>query len=483
MSKKKIVEIISDSGINYGQINHPNDLMQMQDYNRDHVENLTKDYMSGQNAEVAGCGFGYAGMTFSVAEGRIYKLGKQYDAAFTNVQLAAANGTHPRIDLIIATISEDVPNTATMVAFQRLRTSGEISAGTIYPPTQFSRSTQKENRAVISVKTGTPAASPTAPILAANEVQLCAVTVPAGGTSIAAGWLLDVRNAVTNLAALEDEVDTLQSQMIQALNYENQVRNFETTFGRSDTLNGILAEISQALLVLRYRYPTLSSGNGQLPAEIVGDGGFWVCDIPIGVFTQFGDRYVAIRPEAFVDPSLNARYATSGTASNSYAPIFDNQSEIEDFVADPGASPTANVVRFNVPIGTKALNVNRDGQITLTDLITPTNGTHCLIAKITSPDGIAKPTIKTYQNVRNGTVTYSKIYNAADPTTKQFEWAAGTPPGVGFIEQYAISNSDKHHYNFDDLSIPPTSFDGVITLNGIADGDRWIVRHWILSQI
>lgn len=487
MSKKRIVEIVEDSGINYGQISHPNDLVLAQSFAHQHTENATKDYLQSPTAEVADCGFGFSGMTFSIGEGRIYKAGKQYDVSFSSVNLAAANGTHPRIDLIVATLGDDVPSGTQFVAFQRIRTSIEIGANAPpYPQTQFERSTELRNVGVVSVKTGTPAASPVAPTLGANEVALCRITVPAGGTNIASGWLSDQRNVVSNLGIVKGEVDVLQEQMITALNYENQPRNFLSSFQRVATLTNILEEIAQGLLVLKYRYPTIATSDGYIPANVVSESGQWVLDIPIGTFVQFGDRYVAIIPENFVDPTLNARYATASDPDDiKYTHIFDNQSEIEDSLQNTNSNPTANVVRFNIPTGpiVKALNLNRDGELTLTDAITPSNGSHCLLLKITSPDSVTQPTLKKYYNVRNGIIGYSGTYNAASPATKQFSWKAGTPPGVGYLEYFAIKASDKTHYEIDGLSIPPTSFDQTITLSGITDGDQWVVRHTILSTI
>lgn len=487
MSKRKVVEIVADASINYGQISHPNDIVLAQSFAQQHTEKAVKDYLQSLTAEVAECGFGFSGMTFSVAEGRIYKAGKQYDVAFTNVNLSAANGTHPRIDLIVATLGDDVPSDTQFVAFQRIRTSEEIGTNTPpYPQTQFERSTELRNVGIVSVKTGTPAASPVAPTLAANEVALCRITVPAGGTAIASGWLTDQRNVVNNLGVIKGEVDVLQEQMIAALNYENQPRNFFSSFQRVDTLNNVLQEIAAGLLVLKYRYPTIATADGYLPANVVSDGGQWVLDIPIGTFIQFGDRYVSIIPENFLDSALNARYATASDPDDiKYTHIFDNQSEIEDSLQNTNSNPTANVVRFNIPVGpiTKALNINRDGKLTLTNTITPSNVTHCLLLKITSPDSVTQPTLKKYYNSRNGLIEYTGTYNSSDATTKQFAWKAGTPPGVGYLEYYAVKNADKTRYDISGLSIPASDFDNTITLSEITNGDKWVVRHIILSTI
>ncbi len=483
MSRKKIVEIVENAGINYGQINHPNDIVLAQQYAHQHTENLTGDFLQSANVEVAECGFGFQAMNFSVGDGRIYKDGKQYDVSFTNTQLAAANGTYPRVDLVFAAIADDVPTNTQFIQFQRLRTAAEIAADTQYPPTQFQRASERQNLAVVGIKTGTPAANPSSPSVAPNEVALCSIRVPAGGTIIEAGWLLDLRNRVNNLSVLNQKTDVLQQQMIAALNYENQPRDFTGSFGRADTLNGLLGEIAEAILVLRYRYPTVASGNGRLPITTKQENSKWVADIPIGIFVQFGDRYTSITPEGFVDAGLNARYANSSDSTFKYADIFDNQSEIQDSIADSNASSSANVVRFDVPVGTNALYINRDGQITLESAVEPSNGTKCLLSKLYAKDAATQPVIKSYYNSRNGVVIYTKTYNAADSKTTQFEWDAATPVGVGHFEYYAIRASDKVRYSFNDLSITPADFDKTITVSGIQNGDKWVIIHTILSSI
>lgn len=89
-----------------------------------------------------------------------------YNDASTNVTITTANPTNPRIDRVVATISD---------AYY----SGLL------------------NQVAFSVVAGTPAASPSAPAIPANSISLATIAVAAGATSITAGNITDTRSQVT----------------------------------------------------------------------------------------------------------------------------------------------------------------------------------------------------------------------------------------------------------------------------------------------
>jgi hypothetical protein len=106
------------------------------------------------------------------------------DAA-VNVDIAAANATNPRIDIVI------------------LRTY-DLDLGDVAPAGITLPSGQR-GCATVEVVGGTPAGSPAAPATPANAIKIAEVTVPANATSIVAGNIAQHRTA----AALRGGVRTL----------------------------------------------------------------------------------------------------------------------------------------------------------------------------------------------------------------------------------------------------------------------------------
>lgn len=109
--------------------------------------------IQGIDCVVFGCAItGGADMTPAVAKGSVLSNGTLFNIAAADVTVTAADGTHPRIDLIVVT-----------------------SAGSL------------------AVRAGTPAAAPKPPARTANDVVLAAVYVPAGDTTIATSQITDMR--------------------------------------------------------------------------------------------------------------------------------------------------------------------------------------------------------------------------------------------------------------------------------------------------
>lgn len=108
--------------------------------------------MSGVKSGCAVTAQGSPDMTVAVASGTIYTLGTQKTVTSGNVTIAAADGTNPRFDLIVA-----------------------------------DSSAAKQRRA------GTAAANPVFPTLTAGDVALAAVYVPASDTAINSNQIIDKR--------------------------------------------------------------------------------------------------------------------------------------------------------------------------------------------------------------------------------------------------------------------------------------------------
>lgn len=120
---------------------------------------------------------GGGNMTVTVAAGSAYIRGTSvsnqgvyhmYNDAAITVTVTAANGSQPRIDLVIARIQD-----------------ADVSGAT--------------NLATIEMVNGTPAASPTPPSAPVSSIVLANVTVPAAATSVLTANIADVRPYATAL--------------------------------------------------------------------------------------------------------------------------------------------------------------------------------------------------------------------------------------------------------------------------------------------
>lgn len=109
--------------------------------------------VSGKNCVLSGLAVtGGADMTPAVAKGAVLSNGVLFAVAAADVTITAADGTNPRIDLIV------------------VNSSGALA-----------------------VRAGTPAAAPKPPARTANDVVIAAVYVPASDTAIATTQITDMR--------------------------------------------------------------------------------------------------------------------------------------------------------------------------------------------------------------------------------------------------------------------------------------------------
>ena len=97
-----------------------------------------------------------------------------HNTSAVNVAIAAADGTHPRIDLVVAKVRDS-------------EYSGSTDAGSI------------------EVYTGTPAASPVEPSVGTNSYVLARVDVPAGATSITTARITDRRDILGGQLVATDD--------------------------------------------------------------------------------------------------------------------------------------------------------------------------------------------------------------------------------------------------------------------------------------
>lgn len=152
---------------------------------------------------------GTPAMGVTVATGRALIKGTQtstqgtyiaYNDAPTNVSIASADPTNPRIDLIVVTVQD------------------AYYGGTV------------NNQVIFQAVTGTPSGSPTPPSAPANSLVLARVAVAANATSIVSGNITDFRAyakesdthiTASNVAADNLTLDTIGSQTGKALRVNN----------------------------------------------------------------------------------------------------------------------------------------------------------------------------------------------------------------------------------------------------------------------
>lgn len=458
MSKVKVVEIVEQEGVRYGQISHPNDLVQAQQYAHEHIEQITEDFLIQAAGEVVGGEISLGtGLTVSVADGRIYRGGLQYEFDSQNLTLDAAHEQFPRVDLIVAVLEENVPSNTELLAFQRLRSEQELNNSLApYAPTQFQRFTERDNIATLAVKKGIPASSPQASVLAANEVALFEVTVRANAANLVLlDDVYDVRKIATNLRAINTQVQSLLSS---------------------------IQELQRIVLVLKYRFPTIVSGDGRCPAMVHQDAsGNYVIDIPIGTLVEFGDRFVYVEPETTQSAVNPRRITASNAATITYQSLFEGENiePTHPRAASTDNSTTGNVVRIDAPTSRKWLYLSHEGDLFFRSDAQPSNGNQCLLLRV-DPVQDSAPTIKTYRNLRNSITSFSKTYVSNDPTTKQFETDVAMPNGYIYGDAFAIKASSGERYQ---IPTPFINFDSVVTVDGVTPGDKWIVNVTVLSAL
>ncbi len=453
MSKKRIVEIIEQNGIKYGQTSSPNDLTKAQEYAHAHAEQITQDFLMLGDAETSGCNLSMGTlMTVNLTSGRVYRGGLQYEAQNQTLTHSPAHIEFGRIDVIVAVLTANSPANTEFLAFQRLRTEQELNGNVAaYPPTQFQRATEQNN---IAIKPGTPSASPQAPALAANEVALYQVIVPANASSLLVANITDLRKVASNLRTINTQVATL-----------------------IDTVQELLRNV----LVLKYRFPTTATNGGRCPAQGALENGAYVIDIPRGVLVEFGDRFVYVDAVSS-DSTLNARFAAVNRLKVViYQPIFENNVIAQTRTRAAGIAPppgNGNAIRINAPSSQKWLYLSYEGELFLRSTPEPSNSNQCLLLRITpSPTG---PLIKEYVNIRNSIISISKTAFNNDPTSRQFELENAFPVESLHIEAYAVRAADGTRY---DIPLPTLTFDAIIEVTGVANGDKWVVNLSNVSAV
>lgn len=209
MSKRVNIQTLQPvaNGPVYGQKARTIDINNLQVFGREHVETLTKDFLTDEKSVV---GFAYnlvGGNTRQIrilAPGRAYDIaGVQYDYSETVTLTFLASDSQPRIDLVVAKLDKDVPSLNESIPFARIRTQTELEQSVSpFVPTQYAVPTEIHNVVSVRIIKGTAASSPEPPSVASNEIILYQVSIPANSVSVISGNITDVRPLVRSIKYL-----------------------------------------------------------------------------------------------------------------------------------------------------------------------------------------------------------------------------------------------------------------------------------------
>lgn len=332
--KKKLVQTLEQGDNTYGQVSRPDDLMKAEDFLHERLSATVHDFVNNsRNQEIYG--FGYElddDVSFSLEikrPGRVYtKDGVSFDLlADTSLELAEADAELPRLDLIVAVLDDGIEAETDLIPFVRLRTAEEFSEEVPpYPPENINAPTELHWRAVPQVKTGTPAAVPSPPTVASNEIPLYLIAVAPGATSIRSADILDMRDVAMTLRLVNEltsknkiDITALTRRVVRLERLADQPIDLSQIFGEIKTLGGILAELQAAIVAsrdmpeIRYDRPKVALTNPN-SSKIIASGGAAAgvpyVDIELGGRVNFGDAEVAIVPQKFADQTVLPRYAT-----------------------------------------------------------------------------------------------------------------------------------------------------------------------------
>ncbi len=371
MSKKALVQTITQDGNLFGQVSNPQDLIKAQNFLHSRISDLTVDFLNNSKANEI-TGFTYelgAGNAFNITvktPGRIYtQTGVNYELlANTLMTIQPADLNNPRFDLIVAVLEADVDADFASIPFVRLRTSEEYSNAVLpYPPNNINAPREKHFRAVIQIKTGNPGPTPTPPGVSSNEVPLYLVNIAAKIEKLSDADITDLRDVISTLRDVNkisgknaNDISNLNRRVGEVEIIAHMPVDLSQVFGEIRTLGDILALYQRQINALRDlpdirydipKYPLTNANSSKIMAVSSIVSGTKVVDIDVGGRINFGDVDVMLRPEKFADASLNARFShpVTATVRNETDLILNNVTQIAadgftDFVERASAFTT-----------------------------------------------------------------------------------------------------------------------------------------------
>jgi hypothetical protein len=357
--KEVLIQLVESEGHQFGPVSDPTEIMKIQTFIHARINDLIRDcIVSHKFHQVSG--FDYAlggGNAFNISiskPGIVYATnGKSYELlSDTALDIAAADPDLPRIDVVIAVLEESVDAELQLKPFVRLRTADEFADSVSpYAPQNIMAATELHNRAVIQIKTGTPATVPALPTLNSNELPLYLISVAAGALQIHDSDVGDMRELVDTMfevGALTKGNNVALAQLLKRMEAVEQLAgqpiDLSQVFGDLRSLGDILTSLKLSINALRdipeirYGYPKVSltdPDSSKIRAAGNVDTGVAVVDIEIGGVIDFGDTQVVINPDKFSDNTIRARFAQTGGGSANVRESTDlNLNTITQIAAD-----------------------------------------------------------------------------------------------------------------------------------------------------
>lgn len=361
MSKQVLVQQIQpdEDGPVYAPLADPADFNVSQTYAHQHIEQVTRDFLNSVGVGVAGFDLilstGINTACTVTVPGRVYNAdGKSFELfAEAALDIAAADGVLPRVDLIYAQLATAQSGNVVVRPHVRLRTQEEWEDGApSYAPQQFEVATELHNRVTVGIRTGTPSANPSPPALEENEIALYLIKVGKAVTALRNSDVVDLRESVRSLRVVDaDGVANKASianlnKRIASLPDEIliQLQGLFGSAGDIRSLQEIIADletrVDAATLpeVLRPKLDRYDANSGKLSAVGAVDGSTPVVDIELNSVVAFSTGIVELNPRRFVDKSRLARFVkVSGGAATTKHEQALTLATVSEIQTDGGA--------------------------------------------------------------------------------------------------------------------------------------------------
>lgn len=266
---------------------------------------------------------------------------EDFNDAVTVINLATADATDPRIDLVYVTLAEDADG-----AFEQRHLSKDpTDPGALVGETEIAA--EKQNTLTIAVVEGMPAPDPQVPTLPPNSAYMYRVIVPAGAINLTGDSILDLRHNFLTLEEIAELVDGLIDDVNTIKDNKHRHPADQVDIGpgagkysnmtdqQAWNLLGSQSDAKQEDVVFRPETITpelapSATGSGKLGSAPTTDGSTPVVDIPVGrQVSFFGGSLRTIEPGGFPAVvegiSINARYVNKHVdeATNSRSHSID----------------------------------------------------------------------------------------------------------------------------------------------------------------
>lgn len=155
-------------------------------------------------------------------------------------------------------------------------------------------------------------------------------------------------------------------------------------------------------------------------------------------------------------------------SQGSSAPIITGIHEVFEVTGGPGLNQT--YIRFDVPAGTNALYIKRDGSMEMLSDISPTTPDRGILLKVTHNGTGVNPSVKNFVNMRRFIIENSGAKGGSNPT---FDYDGAVAPT--FIRAVGVTGGATGAVYR--IAKPTMNFDSTITVTGLsASADFYYVE-------